>query len=101
MDRRGLSRCGGGIRSAKLVAAASAALLALLVSACGGDETGVEPVAVNQEDLTRLQPLVQRQPHHAIAPAPSRLRSRYRPANNPPTTSTTGSFVPAYVTHKD
>jgi hypothetical protein len=54
MDRRGLSRCGGGIRSAKLVAAASAALLALLVSACGGDETGVAPVAVSQEDLTRL-----------------------------------------------
>ncbi|MEU6645054.1 L,D-transpeptidase [Saccharomonospora sp. NPDC046836] len=56
MDRRGTFRLRGRIRSARLVAAGSAALLALLVSGCSGSEEpqAVEPVAVSQEDLTTL-----------------------------------------------
>ncbi|MFF5991104.1 L,D-transpeptidase [Prauserella flavalba] len=56
MDRSGTSRALGRKRSARLLAVAGAALLAFLVSACGGGEeqNTVEPSAVSQEELTRL-----------------------------------------------
>ncbi|ASR38395.1 hypothetical protein BAY61_29160 [Prauserella marina] len=58
MDRRGTSRHRGGNRSGRLVAAVAATSLAFLTVACGGEEEAaggdVAPVAVSQEDLTKL-----------------------------------------------
>ncbi|MBK1785088.1 L,D-transpeptidase [Prauserella cavernicola] len=57
MDRSGTSPAHGRKRSTRLFALAGAALLALTVSACGGEaeeQAAVEPAAVSQEDLTKL-----------------------------------------------
>ncbi|MFC4002574.1 L,D-transpeptidase [Prauserella oleivorans] len=58
MDRRGTSRPRGRTRSARLLAAVSVALFALLVSACGGGEGGDQAAAgqaaVGKEQLAKL-----------------------------------------------